>query len=158
MTLMVHIDFLPEVRALVDKQGNVIAYRLGGTRFPVFAGQAEADVFYRAIVPGLKQRAEKIAIELQEAHVKDDLIETIVHESLHVALDKVDVPGTSGEEAVVDKISREVMEDVRELPRISARLPEESRQLRQAYLRGEFKEVRLRRRPVRVRAYRRERK
>mgnify|MGYP001601770602 CR=1 FL=1 len=140
---MVDIEFLPEVRVLVDKHGNIVAYHLGGTRFPVFRGQAEADVFYRAVVPSLKMRAERLGIELKEAHVHDDILETIVHESLHVALDKIDVPGTPSEEAIVDQISKDVLAEIREVPQIPTE-PERARKMRAAYLRKELREVPVR--------------
>lgn len=151
---MVYLEFLPAVSALIDKDGKIVAYQLGHTRFPVYSGQAEAVVFHRAVIPALKLRAEALGVELSEGHIRDDIIETIVHEALHVSLDKIDVPGTPGEEAFVDKITKEVLESIREVSSIPE-VPGRAKKMRAAYLGGSLRLVRLHRRPAYVRSYRR---
>ena len=77
-------------------------------------------VFLPEHVRSLMIRARRHGTELKEAHIRDDIIETIIHENIHAWL-AVDVPEASGswhEEKVVDKITREVMEDIRELPAV----------------------------------------
>ena len=141
------IGFSPKVYALVDEKGKVVAYRLGVTNFPVFSDQSEVDVFYYAVVPSLEMKARRAAIELKDAHVEDDIIESIVHEGLHLALAKIEIPGTVTEEAVVDRISVEVMEGIRQLPRLKDEPTYDAARMREAFLTGRLREVRVRRRP-----------
>jgi hypothetical protein len=80
----------------------------------------------------LKEYAWMKGVELKEAHFQDDVVETMLHESLHAAI----VAGGAGraiaedfyrrgyprnwavdaEEAVVERITKETMKDIRELP------------------------------------------
>ena len=99
----------------------------------------QSVIYLEAHTRGLDEAAKIFALKLKEAHYRDDVIETMVHESLHSAItvtgmrrkmEKDFIRRGYGwdwerkvEEAVVEKLAIEAMEDVRELPRIAYRRP-----------------------------------
>ena len=94
-------------------------------------------VFLREHKVSLEAYAKNYAITLKEAHFRDDVIETMVHESVHATLAVkgirrnieadfsrrgYDLRGArNAAERRVDKSTQEVMEDIRELSRLSRR-------------------------------------
>ena len=96
--------------------------------------RGKTTIFISAIMETLHDLALRRAMKLKEAHVRDDIIETLVHEDLHRAMlkettayryemeDRYDVETWQNEEElVVDTITQDVMEDIRELPRLGRR-------------------------------------
>lgn len=96
-------------------------------------------VFLPAHTEALKEYAWVHGVELKEAHFRDDVIETMVHESLHEAMRsngtreaiQIDFArrgypwhwARQAEEQVVEKITKETMRDIRELPPLGRRRP-----------------------------------
>lgn len=76
-------------------------------------------IYLGSMIPGLKKIARNYGIELKEAHVRDDLIELLIHEHLHAAISMAGVPeATDAEEHIVSKIAIEAAEEVREMSKI----------------------------------------
>lgn len=104
------VRFFPESRKKEWAGGFDPSLRLGG-----LTESGEIHVFLGSHVESLRRQAVARGIELKEAHVRDDIIETVVHESMHRALKRIDAPlGKQTEEWIVDKLTEEVMHDIRE--------------------------------------------
>lgn len=124
---------LPKPTIIRDPVTGQFLYRLGGT-FPRVsqARDKKLGVFLAAHIPSLKQRATRTGVELKEAHVRDDVIESIVHETMHETVraegiwDELVVrfgdpfTASQAEEVLVDRLTQEVLEDVREEPRLKS--------------------------------------
>lgn len=94
-------------------------------------------IFLAAHAASLKRDAQKLGISLKEAHVRDDVIETMLHESMHATLASEGIRAAlerdlerrgygwewarKAEEEAVDSITQEVMEEIREQPRLGRR-------------------------------------
>lgn len=94
-------------------------WRMAGVTY-----SGDLDVFLGSIRPALKVHAKEYGIELKEAHIRDDLIETLIHEYLHFAVDDITIEeplykrGTVEEERIVERIAAEAAEEIREMPRL----------------------------------------
>ena len=119
---------IPRQRVVI-KERPIRPYAVGET-----VRSGKSTIFLPETMQSLWFMARKRGIELKEAHVRDDIIETSIHESLHAVMA---VEGISrdlefryggdwqaamqDEEFMVDKITQRVMEDIRELPRLKRR-------------------------------------
>jgi len=147
-----------------DRGGNIIGYRVGSTSYTF----GRSDIFLGSIIAALTRRARKLGILLEEEHIRDDIIETFIHEDLHMAIhEAVDALGASKinpleEERVVDSISEWAVKDIRQRPKLD--LPETSVSIKReilagrAYVNKERRMMMTSHRPVHVRQYRRRRR
>jgi hypothetical protein len=140
------IRFLTEVSAVQDLETGKIHHRIGGVH-----RTGRINIYLGSTVMSLEARALELGRELKEAHVRDDVIETIIHENTHRAIYRVHgiVPGgqvfglpwkPENEEKVIDRITQEVMKRIREEPRLEVD-PQISSKLQAKKSRGMLKEV-----------------
>lgn len=81
----------------------------------------DMDIYPGSIAAALRDLAKEHAIELKDSHIKDELIETLIHEYLHSTIrSEVTIhKGTVEEERIVEQIAAEAADKVRELPRLT---------------------------------------
>ena len=143
---MTQVRVRPYIRRRGPRQQVLLKY----TGLQMFKGslgettkRGQSYVFLREHTELLEDAALLRARELKEAHFRDEVIETMIHESLHATFAseglrrKIDEDfarrgygwdwGKRAEEELVDSITRETMEDIRELPRLVSRRPYQHR-------------------------------
>ena len=100
---------------------------LGKTSIRPGKQYGQSTVYLEAHMLRLKRDTRKLAIQLKEDHVRDDVIDTIIHESLHAAIAVLGrTPGPPAdpldtEEEKVLKITDEIMHDIRAQPIVYSR-------------------------------------
>lgn len=115
---------MPAPRIVIKSSAKIphIRKALGRTKIP----SGQSTIHLKSNIDRLKRDTKLLAIRLKEAHVRDEIIDTLIHEALHSAIAIYGRPGVSGipgaqknpEERLVTIITEDIMKDIRTIPEV----------------------------------------
>jgi hypothetical protein len=115
---------LPPMRGLSKQEREMLGHNFGLTvgdsrGAGQGAGQTgQAHIILKPHYMVLRENARRLAVKMKENHIREEVIDTMVHESLHAAITEGFPTGMTPlqkriEEKLVETITKDIMDDIR---------------------------------------------